>query len=70
MPSLADIPEDLIHADKWPDFIEWLRQTHADPKVRAELGRLWAAETMEPLTKPRWQQLMPTPPPTPIHGPQ
>lgn len=44
MPSLADIPQELLHRDYKARFVIWLRTLGVDLKVKAELSALWQRE--------------------------
>lgn len=50
MPSLADIPTDLLHRDYKLKFLLWLRTLGVDIRCKTELSALWSRATETPLT--------------------
>lgn len=42
MPSLADIPNNLLHLDRKDEFLRWLRDLQTDNMTKKELLFLWA----------------------------
>jgi len=59
MPSLADIPEDLLNKDQRIQFLAWLNSMPLPPDTRKELAQIWSEFTGEHLTKEEYKTLMP-----------
>jgi len=54
MPSLTDIPSELLQADKWDALLDWLVGLPIDWDVSRSLIRFWALATGTHLTADQW----------------
>lgn len=59
MPSPADIPDILLFAAAWPDFVRWLKAQHLTPPDNKKLGSFWAAFNSVRLTREQWREIVP-----------
>ena len=59
MPSPADIPEHLLEADKWPEFVVWVNSLEIPPPDRKELGNFWSTYAGVRLTREQWREIVP-----------
>jgi len=51
MPSLADIPPDLVDPDRYAHFSLWLIRLEIEAYIKKELLTLWAKATRTKLTR-------------------
>lgn len=58
MPSLTDIPPQLLPSDQQPAFLEWLQALPVTVTVRRELAYLWIGHTGNPFTHTDWLQAL------------
>lgn len=59
MPSLADIPPDLLFASRREDFFQWLIALPITPDTRKELLYLWGQAINAPLTASDYARVLP-----------
>jgi len=68
MPSLADIPANLLSSEKKHDFLTWLSSQPIETGPRRRLLSLWRQETNSDLDHADFVAAMRTAPDYPNHG--
>jgi hypothetical protein len=57
MPSIADIPPDLLQADKEAEFIKYMNSLPLAINHKCQLVHGWLLETGRIWTQTQWQQI-------------
>jgi len=55
MPSVQDIPTDLLKREKAGEFVAWLVDLPLDTPTRVAIMRIWEAKTDHRLTTAQYQ---------------
>lgn len=57
MPSLSDIPKNLLYPSKRAEFIDWLCKTPTDYGTRRAFVSMWSKQTLSPIPNYEWTLL-------------
>lgn len=57
MPSLSDIPDQLLNADKKLAFINWLQTPALATSTRRTLAHMWSGATGATFSRDEWDQI-------------
>lgn len=57
MPSLADIPDNLLSSDLTEQFIDWLTTLPLEYNHLRELANIWRQSTRSTLTADQWKRI-------------
>lgn len=58
MPSLSDIPDELLTAWRMLEFIAWLTACPVPDNIKRALGHMWSKHTGRKLSKEHWTTIM------------
>lgn len=58
MPSLSDIPEELLTVWKLLEFVTWLSSLPVPDNVKRALGHMWIQHTGRKLSNEHWTTIM------------
>ena len=58
MPSLSDIPDELLTIWKMLEFMGWLSRLPVPNNTKRALGHMWSKHTGRKLTREHWTAIM------------